>query len=159
MLGMMRRLRVIPAFLPVLALTLVACDPDDAADDEPDDESVPLAVDCSFAYLDEVNTTRVTDSTVEGSNPVLEFGGLLVAMSYVDDPWEGRSFSISVYTEDHGVSSTALYQIDGTQPLLNQFLGNHGFTGLQYVGDPSADQTLQYACFAHDPDDAPSGWE
>lgn len=146
---------MIPAFLPALALTLAACDPDDTPDDEP----VPLAVDCSFSYLGEVDTTRVTDSSVEGSNPVLEFGGLQVALAYFDDPWEGRSFSISVYTEDGVVSSTALYQIDGTQPLLNQFLGDHGFTGLHYIRDPSADQTLQYACFAHDPDDAPSGWE
>lgn len=152
----MRRPRVISAFLPALALTLVACDPDD---EPPQDEPVPLAVDCSFFYLGEVEVTRVTESKLEGSNPVLEFGGLRVAMSYFDDPWEARSFSISVYTQDGVVGSTALHQMDRHQPLLNQFVGDHGFTGLHYIHDPSADETLQYACFAHDPNDAPSGWE
>jgi hypothetical protein len=154
----MRQRGVIPTFFFTLALTLVACDPNEEPPQQ-DDEPVPLAVDCSFFYLGETQLVRATDPHVEDPNPVLEFGSLRVGMAYFDDPYDGRSFSIAVYTEDGVVGSNTLYQVDRTVPLLNQFVGDHGFTGLHYVSDPGSDETLQYVCFAHDPDDAPSGWE
>jgi hypothetical protein len=42
----------------------------------------------------------------------------------------------------------------------NEFWGDHGFTGLNYVNHPADFQDgLQYACFASDPADPIHEWE
>ncbi|MEM7155326.1 MAG: hypothetical protein AAF799_20930 [Myxococcota bacterium] len=132
---------------------------DSAADGPAEDEGI--AVDCSFSFEGEVQTARynVADGELP-SPPPLEFGDALIVEANVFDPdFEVRSFSITVYTEDGALSSTTLYQIaPGTLPV-NEFFGQHGFTGLRYVNEPGTTRTLQFACFARTPADPISGWE
>ena len=69
---------------------------------------------------------------------------------FSDSEIEGRSFSIRVLDGEALLIST-LYQMDPAQPPANEFWGDHGFTGLNYVRDPVSGETLQYACVAMDP--------
>lgn len=132
---------------------------DSAADGPPADQGI--AIDCSFFWADETQTIRFNANELgKEPTPPLEFGdALLVDANVFDSDFESRSFSITVYTEDGALSSTTLYQMaPGTLPV-NEFWGQHGFTGLRYVDEPGTNNTLQFACFARDPSDPVSGWE
>ncbi len=41
---------------------------------------------------------------------------------------------------------TQLYQFDSSGSVLNQFSGQHGFTGLTYVYNPASGAELQFTC-------------
>lgn len=41
-----------------------------------------------------------------------------------------------------------LYQMPRTEPIRNQFVGDHGFTGLNYVYHPTTRAEMQYLCLA-----------
>jgi|SRR5688572_9438800 len=128
----------------------------------PGGEAVPMVVDCSFHWQGVDTNVRIepnAESDGSGGDEPLAFGTLLVHTYFSDDEFEGRSFSIGVYKEDGSVGMNALYQMDRTKPLANEFWGDHGFTGLHSVSDPETDEGLQYACFASDPDDPIHVWE
>jgi hypothetical protein len=77
------------------------------------------------------------------------FDELTFSAQYMDDPGEGPSLALAV--SDAGVEreiSRQLYQIDRSRGLANQFIGGHGFTGLNYVFRPSSSAELQYFCLA-----------
>ena len=117
----------------------------------------PIAVDCSYSFDDVTETVRFEANAEYEARSV--GGDLVLSASLFDDDIEGRSFSISIYDEAGTVGSTAIYQIAaGTRPR-NEFVGQHGFTGLNWVRDPATGENLQYACFARDPDDPVEGWE
>lgn len=157
----------------LLALSLAACDQgqtpiggfDDEGCSDPtagDDggAALAIAIDCSFAFGagDMPQTVRFDANTDPAPFAV---GGDLNARGYLIDEgdFEGRSFSISVYDDMGTVGHTALYQLQaGTRPL-NEFAGDHGFTGLNWVQDPASGDNVQYACFARDPADPIEGWD
>jgi hypothetical protein len=115
-----------------------------------------IAVDCSFVFADvQVDRTYLPDEAFD--TPV---GGKLIAGGALfDDEFEGRSFTIRMFSEDGAVLSSVLYQFaSGTLPV-NEFAGDHGFTGLHAVKDPDADEVVQFACFARDAADPPHFWE
>lgn len=115
----------------------------------------PLAIDCSFAFLDTIETIRL-EANDELDYPV--GGDLKVSAAFFDDDFEGRSFHVTVYTDAGTVGSTALYQLGAGARPVNEFFGDHGFTGLNSVKDPASSESLQYACFARDPADPIQGW-
>jgi hypothetical protein len=119
-------------------------------------EVVPIAIDCSFVFANnQIDVTYEPSMLVE--TPV---GGKLIASGALsDDEFEGRSFSITIYAEDGSVLSHALYQMNRTHLPQNEFEGDHGFTGLNSVKDPDADENVQFACFARDPANPPHAWE
>jgi len=120
-------------------------------------DPVPIAVDCSYYYAGEQIDVTYEVSETDTETPV---GGKLIARAGLSDPeYEGRSFSVTIYAEDGTVSSTAIYQMSKTCLPLNQFWGDHGFTGLNWVRDPDSGERVQYACFARDPADPPHRWE
>jgi hypothetical protein len=114
-----------------------------------------IAVDCSFVF-DNVQTDLTYAFGQHFDTPV---GGKLIAAGSLDgSPFDGATFSIGIYAEDGTVGSTTIYQMGAGLPV-NEFVGDHGFTGLNWVRDPDAQEVVQYACFARDPADPPHSWE
>lgn len=69
-------------------------------------------------------------------------GHITLSASYSDSPYDGSSFSLYVHDGEQALFRT-LYQFARTQPPKNEFVGDHGFTGLVYVSAPS-DPTGDY---------------
>jgi hypothetical protein len=160
------------AFTPLLLA--LACDQgdtsvggfdDDGCDgaetgDEPDPSGfAPIAVDCSFSFEGVQQDATVLPIEIDEPPTELAFGDLKVGLNLSDSEFEGRTFSITVYKEDSSVLSTAIYQMLSSRLPVNEFVGQHGFTGLNWVKDPAVQENLQYACFARDPNDPPISWE
>lgn len=122
------------------------------------DPAVPIAVDCSFVFADvQTGVTYLVSDDERLETPV---GGKLIASGMLSDPeYESRTFSLTIYAEDSSVLATSIYQMSRTQRPANEFYGDHGFTGLNWVKDPDAQENVQYACFARDPADPVHEWE
>ena len=69
------------------------------------------------------------------------------------------SFSVAIFALDGTAGGSALYQFAPGRRPLNEFWGDHGFTGLNSVRDPGTGENVQYACFARDPAEPVQGWE
>ena len=66
---------------------------------------------------------------------------------FQDDEYEGRALSIAVIDLDKGSDiSRQLYQFDRQNPVENQFVGGHGFTGLNYTFQPGTTAEMQFFC-------------
>jgi hypothetical protein len=75
------------------------------------------------------------------------FDQLTFSAIYQDDEFEGRALSIVITNSDGGTEiSRQLYQFDPQNPVENQFIGGHGFTGLNYVFLPESAAEIQYFC-------------
>ena len=87
-------------------------------------------------------------SFTKGSNSeTLTFDTMVFEAHFQDDEYEGRSLSIAVNELDTGSEITRqLYQFDGNNPVENQFVGGHGFTGLNYVFQPGTSAEMQFFC-------------
>jgi hypothetical protein len=113
---------------------------------------VPVSIDCRVFYRPSV-TESLSESaitlTTSGDHEVIEFDDMEFNAQYWDDQFEGRSLLISVTSPDTGDEVVRqLYQMDRRKSLINQFIGEHGFTGLIYVYHPSSTAELQYLCEA-----------
>ena len=76
-----------------------------------------------------------------------QFESMAFHARFQDDQFEGRALSIAVTNLETGAEiSRQLYQFDPQSPTKNQFIGGHGFTGLQYVFHPDSDAEMQYFC-------------
>jgi len=66
---------------------------------------------------------------------------------FLDDEFEGRALSIVIVNlETDTEIIRQLYQFDSQNPVENQFVGGHGFTGLNYVFKPKSTDEIQYFC-------------
>ena len=64
-----------------------------------------------------------------------------------DDQFEGRALYTAVINLETGDEiSRQLFQFDPKNPVENQFVGGHGFTGLNYVFHPVSSAEMQYFC-------------
>jgi len=76
-----------------------------------------------------------------------KFEDMAVEARFQDDQFEGRALYIAVTNLDTGSEiSRQLYQFDLENPARNQFIGDHGFTGLNYVFHPDSPAEIQYFC-------------
>jgi hypothetical protein len=76
-----------------------------------------------------------------------EFEDMAVEVRFQDDQFEGRALYIVVTNLDTGSEiSRQLYQFGPENPTENQFIGGHGFTGLNYVFHPDSSAEMQYFC-------------
>ena len=76
-----------------------------------------------------------------------QFDDMAFEARFQDDPFEGRALAIAVIDLDSGKEiSRQLYQLDPQNPLENQFIGGHGFSGLNYVFHPDSAAEMQYFC-------------
>ena len=87
-------------------------------------------------------------SFTEGSDSeTLTFETMVFEAHFQDDEYEGRALSIAVTDLDTGSNVTRqLYQFDQQNPIENQFVGGHGFTGLNYVFQPDTSAEMQFFC-------------
>ena len=86
----------------------------------------------------------------EGSHSeTLTFDTMVFEAHFQDDEYEGRALSIAVTDMDTGSDITRqLYQFDRQNPVENQFVGGHGFTGLNYAFQPGTSAEIQFFCSA-----------
>ena len=87
-------------------------------------------------------------SFTKGSDSeTLTFDTMVLEAHFQDDQYEGRALSIAVSDLDTGSEITRqLYQFDQQNPVENQFVGGHGFTGLNYVFQPDTPAEMQFFC-------------
>lgn len=87
-------------------------------------------------------------SFAEGNHSeTLTFDTMVFEARFQDDEFEGRTLSIAVTGLDTGGDITRqLYQFDRQNPVENQFVGGHGFTGLNYVFQPGSPAEMQFFC-------------
>ena len=77
----------------------------------------------------------------------LRFENMSFHAGFQDDQYEGRALSVAVTDLETGADiSRQLYQFDPQNPPENQFIGGHGFSGLQYVFHPDSGAEIQYFC-------------
>ena len=87
-----------------------------------------------------------TVSVAQNEDDSLALGKLTLDVSYSVSEEEGASASVGVSTAEHPLVRT-LYQL-GERGLINQFSGDHGFTGLVYLTHPSDGGDYQLICKA-----------
>ncbi|PKN83185.1 MAG: hypothetical protein CVU47_00165 [Chloroflexi bacterium HGW-Chloroflexi-9] len=112
------------------------------------------AIVCSAAYrvsqaepLTEVDSLRLEDTDAVQSLPYIY---LELHAEYADGRSDGeRALRVWVTrTAEAEPLVTHLYQMPEGEGPQNQFLGDHGFTGLMYAYDPVSGAELQYWCTA-----------
>ena len=155
---MRKRTLIQPWLLPGLAfllLTLAACQQTQAQSHEAQATPVPLAIDCHLAYRSSVTVGIEREETVSftasDANETVSFPQLKFQAQYSagQESWAERALRLSVTPAESSNELTAqLYQLSKTDPLRNQFVGDHGFTGLHYVYHPTSGAELQYWCIA-----------
>ena len=76
-----------------------------------------------------------------------EFEHMVFEARFQDDQFEGHALYIAVTNLETGVELTRqLYQFDAENSIKNQFIGDHGFTGLNYVFHPAESAEMQFFC-------------
>lgn len=149
------------ALITATALTLVACDTLGAGECEDptiDDPAAlaPIAIDCSLSYAQ--GAVEVLTILPEDAFTAHSFGGLTFELLLTDDENEGRSLTVRALDDQDALLVSTLFQMSRAALPRNEFQGQHGFTGLNFVRDHPAGETLQYACFARDPSDPVVQW-
>jgi hypothetical protein len=152
----MMRTFSIPRFALVL---LSACSQTSTSDDDVDafDEGKTRLL-CELSYREsntvgpgetgmepkfEFKTKRVEIGSEESGSATL--GSVTLEATYVDSPEDVPSFAITLRAGDTRLFHN-LYQFDRAAPPRNQFVGDHGFTGLVYVASPLDSGDYQYVC-------------
>lgn len=152
----MRRIKSFTCALTMSLLGSAAMGGCDVKENDDSNEPAPITVDCSFFAANGEKQHPSLSSVFgqsDGVSSEFSIGELKVSLHLVDPPYESRSFTVTVSTrEGQGLTST-LYQIDRTKLPANDFLGGHGFTGLNHVIDPLSKHGLQFFCSARSSSD------
>jgi hypothetical protein len=134
--------------LLLLPLTLLGCS--SAALDSDGTSGIPEAVVCETFYRPGPGQPLATAPPIslEGNQRRGEtFAAMAFEAFYQEDEFEGRALSVVVMDLETGREiSRQLYQFDPQNPPENQFIGGHGFTGLNYVFQSGSNAELQYFC-------------
>lgn len=135
--------------LAILTLVGAGC-----TESKGESEGRAAAIVCSTAYrvaqtepLTEVDSLRLEDTDAVQSLPYIY---LELHAEYSDGRSDGeRALRVWVTrTAEAEPLVTHLYQLAEGEGPQNQFLGDHGFTGLMYAYDPVSGAELQYWCTA-----------
>ena len=145
-------------FLPLM-LGLAACNTLASAESPPTtNEPGANAIECSLHY-------RASYELLEGQSPddpafqfaeeamtlegnesgTISLENLTVEGNFASDEFEGAAFHLAVETGDVSLFR-AIYQFEHGGVPLNQFHGDHGFTGLLYLTDPEQRGDYQLIC-------------
>ena len=85
--------------------------------------------------------------SMDGDLEFIKFENMEVRVQFFADEFEGQSLSISITNlDDNAELNRYLYQLDQTKGLTNQFIGGHGFTGLNYIYHPNGAAEMQFFC-------------
>jgi hypothetical protein len=135
--------------LTLLLLTIAACSPDGSGTIK---QNTGIEnIHCEVYYRSKaglpLESAPVTPLAEHNDQIVIEFDDMVFEARYQVDEFEGRALYISVTDLDSGTEiNRVLYQFDDQNPPENQFVGGHGFTGLNYLYHPSSSAEMQYFC-------------
>jgi hypothetical protein len=106
-------------------------------------EDAPPLKDKSITKIIKLNKDHRSERNV--------LGGFIVNLIYSNDKNDCCSFQVSVHNRKTGkILSNALYQFGSFSEIRNNFTGEHGFTGLNYVYLQNSDSELQWMCAIED---------
>lgn len=112
----------------------------------------PLTIECRVCYRTapgESSQESIIDLGPGNATHSEGFDDLTFSPQYMEDAGEGLSLALAVSDAGTGRDiARQLYQIGRSNGLANQFVGGHGFTGLNYVFHPTSPAELQYFCQA-----------
>ena len=109
------------------------------------------SVNCQVFYRDSAGgalseAPTMTLST-SGDLEFVQFENMEFRVQFFADQTEGQSLSITITNLDSRTElNRYLYQLDQSKGLVNQFIGGHGFTGLNYVFHPNGESEMQFFC-------------
>ena len=118
--------------------------------------AVPRAesITCNTAYRSGVSVPIESEDTVsfsdEDSQQTLEYTDLVFHAQYSSGKFDHERALILRVTkpEETAALISQLYQLTADSGPQNQFIGGHGFTGLNYVYHPTTGAELQFWCTA-----------
>lgn len=85
--------------------------------------------------------------SMDGDLEFIQFENMEFRAQFFADQFEGQSLSITISNlDDNTELNRYLYQLDQSKGLTNQFIGGHGFTGLNYVFHPNGEAEMQFFC-------------
>jgi hypothetical protein len=85
--------------------------------------------------------------SMDGDLEFVKFESMEFRAQFLADQFEGQSLSISISNlDDNTELNRYLYQLDQSKGLKNQFIGGHGFTGLNYIFHPDGEAEMQFFC-------------
>jgi hypothetical protein len=133
----------------VLLLLATSCSSSSTPVDE--GSAIEGSINCNVFYraasgeaLSEAPTMTLS---MDGDLEFIQFDNLEFRVQTFADQFEGQSLSISITDLDNRVElNRYLYQLDRSKGLVNQFIGGHGFTGLNYVFHPNGESEMQFFC-------------
>jgi len=133
---------VIFVLLGAGAMAAVACHPAQAAD--------PGSISCTFYYRpaateDYPEHEEVVVQVSANEEKSATLGELELALSYADSAIEGAYARVAITADEQEVMAS-LYQFEPGERPINQFIGDHGFTGLIYLTHPTEGGDYQLIC-------------
>jgi hypothetical protein len=133
----------------ILFLTIAACSPEDSSKTR---QGAGIeAIHCEVYYRSKaglpLESAPVSPLREHNDQLLIEFEDMVFEARYQVDEFEGRALYISVTDPDSGTEiNRVLYQFDSQNPPENQFVGGHGFTGLNYLYHSTSTSEMQYFC-------------
>jgi len=145
----MRTFTITATLIFLVSVMISGCASNDVATG--DNASASNTIVCEVFYRPTSGTSleAAPEITFPGRNDqkFQEFEDMSFEARFQDDQFEGRALMIVVTNLNTGTEiSRQLYQFDSQNPLKNQFVGGHGFTGLNYVFHPDSSAEMQYFC-------------
>lgn len=117
------------------------------------DVTVPKAetISCTAAYRASVEQGIEREETISFSNADSEQSFAFAEMTFhaaysAGEADNERNLRVWVTDSDDALLNTTLYQFDIDSGPQNQFVGGHGFTGLNYSYAPNSTAELQFWC-------------
>lgn len=145
----MKTLNIGLAFFLFLSVLLLGCN--STKTESRDRSSGAYSLICEVFYRSDPG------QGLEAAPPIIFTGGseqidykfekLTFEAQLQDDQFEGRTLYTAVINLETGDEiSRQLFQFDPKNPVENQFVGGHGFTGLNYAFHSASSAEMQYFC-------------
>lgn len=102
---------------------------------------LPTAVECSLYS----RANRVVKRVAAGEEATMRLADLSLVVSFVSHEYEVPSVNLRASFSEKPLVSW-LYQLPRNPPPQNQFVGDHGFTGLVHLTHPTRGGDYQLIC-------------
>ena len=153
---MIHKFKIIGILIGLLSLTIscTATDGDGTTDNAQSNNSESEIV-CYTAYRSSVTQPIENEDSMTIPNSSVQKSQTYADLAFHAQFWDGefdgeRALRLAVTKQGEPTTelTAQLYQLDKSTPVQNQFVGGHGFTGLNYVYHPESGAELQYWCVA-----------
>ena len=137
----------------IIVLVILASSCSSSSTPVADGEPIEGNIDCHVFYraasgeaLSEAPTMTLS---MDGDLEFVQFENMEFRVQTFADQFEGQSLSIAITDLDSRAEiNRYLYQLDQSKGLKNQFIGGHGFTGLNYIFHSNGESEMQFFCDA-----------